>query len=1020
MTSIGRGTPGPQPLPTQSTTACSERVDLSIPRYSHDTTLEPFPELRYVNYVAHAAPAPDNMRQQLSLQLPFKLSSDKSMIRNGSIDLRYDLVKHDPLSGQVHYVVGRPHYPSRARVGFCDTVSYSDSRIIIAPVAAALASEVVDKNVASAITAIKALFPMVNANEFVSLAGRATIRQLAGSTFCVDRFVWRLATIYVSALWVAANNETLTSGQTAYAPFTWVNTITTYSGILEGWQHGNNPVCVQYSGYADLIAPLLAVIKLACCNDPQYRTTNNFSLPSIAHNWPAISNVHTYYSGPQLLGTPILGDILPSTVWEAAELWCGQHGVMQLFTDMVQTVAVLWCSTSSSLSPIYQADRLGIAMPVADHGSTILLPIGQSYVTWRDEFKSCPSPVAHELFVGGCVTGVLIGLGVRTWAYKTGIPYANLVHHSTCDVNLAYEEFKLRGGYVGAMVQAQAQLRNVGCTGTLGRILLQLQPAFTGIADCVAWWGRSNVAYQWEEVANLVSSIPMCCALAGVVKPLRSRNPIPVGPWCYVRSIAPGYTVEQALHGVSYVEGMRLGLYVKDAISCSSRVLPVYSVMNYRQVPTDWQFIERFSRDYCSVEMVFKSTMPSSSVKLHEGPVGSIGWKWYVSRKLLANNPLVWNVLDDDMPDTGCLTTVDHGSSPMTEHQVIQPPHGTDATKVATEPGMKVKVSSKTYDPSVEHQFDVAIRLMRDAGLSTDWLENCRKGYTRLEQGVSPWVARSEEGWMRAAYDGFEAMDPMEALLAIPNGQRPAAATALASIYRVAAAVAHSPTAAKNWIMEGIRMSNRAGALKKCSAMTKVELEDYSSRQLVAKKKHVISNMSLARALAMGLSAMDVLDGEINYGGLHPDSELLSPVTEAANTAMDEVEAMVKISYDSDEIDAAMVTDILGYTPAWAEPKISSDLGDAGVPTGDAASSVIAAEVDAFVVDKANCSVSATATDCKNVDSKQDFGAASSSDSCMQQPTLAATTGPPSHGSSAQEDGPSAASHKCLGVDFIP
>jgi hypothetical protein len=364
--------------------AFNQCLDVAIPRFSYSRTLDEFPCTRSFDY---SNPVEQNTKKEIhdfSLQLPVELSEARARVSHGCVDLRYDLVRHDPLRGEEVQQVGRRFVPAQPTVYYSALTGASRYKLTLAPLAAPLAAGVVDKNVAAAAGLIKILFPVQGPNEALSVDARATVRSSAGADFSPERFVWRLAVLWLAAAWAEINGEQLTTGTADTPPITCIKSVTEYSAILASWDNSSSPIAFHFEGIAEELTPLLSIIATATAPNPRLRTTGGLALPTIAHHFPELGNAGIYYVGPTT-GARMPGDISSAAVWSAAELYCGQHGCMGLFTNYLNVASALWTGPAGGRDSIFLAEKLNIPLPMMRTGPTILIPVSTAYVTWREE-----------------------------------------------------------------------------------------------------------------------------------------------------------------------------------------------------------------------------------------------------------------------------------------------------------------------------------------------------------------------------------------------------------------------------------------------------------------------------------------------------------------------------------------------------------------------------------------------------------------------------------------------------------
>lgn len=934
-------------------------LDVAIPRFSTQTVLDEFPVPAVDDYSGPAKIAHDNIASELSLQLPFTITGARNRVGDGHIDMRYDLIRHDPARGEEKKTIGRKYVPAQGQLAFRTAPAHTLYKIVLAPVAAALASEVVDKNVATAASLIKILFPDTTPQDNINMNARATIRSLADAQFAPHRFCWRLASLYLAAGWASVNDSELISNQRDLAPLTYINSVHTYDGVLAAWDTATQPIVVRHEGMADMVAPLIGILRLAASREPLLRTTNRLQLPTVAQAWPAIGAAQVYYTGPRLSTDVMHGTIDPSTVWEAAVLWCGQHGTFQLFSAYVATLSTLWTGPVSKHAPILQSERFSLSLPVSQLQPTILTPISQSYVTWRSESTTQEPPQLHQLFLSGAARALATGLAVRTYGYKAGMPYVGVIARADTERDFIYREFQKRGDAVPAMFHAQNTLRSIGCTGTLGGVLLSLCPEFKDQGHLLGWWRQQRSAFQWEELANLTNSVPRCCALLGVVRPLHTVSIPIVDVWYGPDVLVNARTVEEALQGLCYLPDLELAWQLTDARSGTVSTHHVTRVTNYRGAYSDWQFAPRYSKEYAKIEMVFKVTATRSALLAHTGPMGPIKWSWYVARPVVEEElvfvspptisvherPQVHEDIDYDIGASTPSTSASGASTP-TAASSYQSDDDDGARTVRTHEaapgGERPQSSQKNVVPqSIRIKADLVHRRLKDAGQSVQWLEQLMLGLERQYETGDAWDARDREGRMRGAWDEVEQMDPTSVLLAVPNGARSNTALLMSQLYRAAAANAHSVSTARGWVAEAIRMGNRATALKHCSAISAAELKDWAGPSRV-KQSPGLSDKNIKMALAAGVSPADLLV-KPKFTTDRSDAMMSDEAAwQAAKTGAQAVEEqttrefdeLIRASYENGEINGDAVVTIMAYHPVWL-PSEAVVSGSNSNPAGD-------------------------------------------------------------------------------------
>lgn len=914
-----------------STFTLDDQLDVAIPRFSHQTVLDEFPVPAVDDYSGPASISHDNIQSDLSLQLPFQVAAARSRVVDGVIDMRYELKRHDALRGERSTTVGRKFVPAQGAVCFRTSPAFVKYKTVLTPVSAALAADVVDKNVATAATLIKILFPDTTPQDNINMNARAVIRNLADQTFSPHRYVWRLASLYVAAAWAEVSGCAISSNQRDLAPFTYINSVSAFDGVLASWDSAMQPIAIRYEGMADMVSPLITILRLAASAAPLLQTTSDLALPTVATAWPAMGATTVYYTGPRLANETVLGNIDSATVWEAALLWCGQHGTFQLFNTYIATISALWSGPVAKHAPILQSERFSLSLPVSYLQPTILTPISQAYVTWRSESVLQEQPDKHTMFLTGAARSLAIGLAVRTYGYRAGMPYVEVIARASTERDFIFSAFRKVGDSTAAMFHAQATLRGIGCTGTLGGVLLSMSPEFPHVHGMQAWWSAHRTAFQWEELANLTNSVPRCCALLGVVRPLHAVKPPMVNVWYGPDLLVGARCVEEALQGMCYVPQLELAWQLSDARSGTTTTHPVRRVKNYRDSFSDWQFAAPYAKDFARIEMTFRVTSTEGALLVHSGPMGQVPWKWYVSRPVVAedlhfsgaplasnsggNQPLVEPVEDDIPPSV----YIPPGANPPLAPEVEGDGTVHEAAPGATQPG-DMRVTEVPL--SIVAKADKLRTTLKDCGQSAAWVDQLLLGLGRQYETTCAWNERDCEGRMRGAWDEVEQLDPLVTLRAIPNGARANSALLMSQLFAAAAPCAHSLSGARGWVGESIRMGNRARALRVCSALTKVELEDWTSTGRV-KKTPGLSDHNIALGLAAGVPASDlVLHPPLQgHSKLVPDEEAWQQLNTGAQaveqSTCNEFENLIKLEYDRGAVAPGMVEELLGYVPLW-------------------------------------------------------------------------------------------------------
>jgi len=472
--------------------------------------------------------------------------------------------------------------------------------------------------------------------------------------------------------------------------------------------------------------------------------------------------------------------------------------------------------------------------------------------------------------------------------------------------------------------------------------------------------------------------------------------------------------VEEALQGLCYVPNLELAWQLTDARTGTVTTHTAKRVVNYRGSFSDWQFAPRYAKDFAKIEMTFRVNSTAGALLAHTGPMGSVPWKWYVTRPA-AEEEMVYSVppllAAQFTPEPAHVPPP--GADPPEPDDTEYPtdpmfPEGR-AHEAAPGPSAPGDGRSVTIPLAITAKAEKVAAILHDAGQSSQWISQLLLGLERQYETGGPWTERDREGRMRGAWDEVEQMEPLDVLRAIPNGARANAALLMSQLFRAAAPVAHSLTASRGWIAESIRMGNRARALQVCSALTKVELEDWTTKSRVKASGAGISDSNLAQGLAAGVpaDALVLVPPIKGKGKLVPDEEAWSVLKTGAQqveeSTTNEFEALLKMAYTSGEADGSSVIDMLGYTPPWLTPKaLGHDTNPADVtgpvPPDPALAPVVAAtEADSHVEMDGRLIADVKAEYGVGALEGEDFGATSLTTTMLQPmpPSTTATALPP-------------------------
>lgn len=326
------------------------------------------------------------VHKPLSLRLPEDSHHLSGRVHRSHIDIRFNThserttpVEQFSDSSEDNCPLDRRYFPSHASIEFEDGKAESQYNLKLSALAQPLAQKAgvpLTPEVVRASRDINVHFSNPSASEMLGSDSRRIVSRLSRTPFSPHRFVWRLASIYLTAVWAAIHKDGLRASHDLPEIFS-INSISSFSGSL-GHAYASKvtqPIVFDSDEPASDTRKLLPIIALAASQDPKFRTSKRLELPSVSRQWPKLPPTCIYFIG-QLETIPLFPSVItPSLALKAAALWCRKHGCEGLLEDYIDAISIFWTSNDPSKTPIFEADELCISLPPLNTQSTILLPI---------------------------------------------------------------------------------------------------------------------------------------------------------------------------------------------------------------------------------------------------------------------------------------------------------------------------------------------------------------------------------------------------------------------------------------------------------------------------------------------------------------------------------------------------------------------------------------------------------------------------------------------------------------------
>ncbi|QLJ83489.1 capsid protein [Parry's Creek toti-like virus 1] len=559
----------------------------------------------------------------------FDLSSARARMSFGSLDLTSSLLGYHPQLPMQKIDIGRRWKVGVQELRFVTPlgVPRRDS-ITLAPVAGPLASEVVDKNVVQAMTLTRALFSEGAGNEAFTVSGRAAIPQLYAHGFNTERYCWRLASMYVTALWADMHNEPLSSLSSDLPAVRTVSTVTAFSGFLG--TNTSQVVCLRYEGFADDVAAALPILALAAAAEPNWQC--GVALPAVARTWPAMGATVVLYVGAQMSAAANVGAVTPQRVWDAAAMWASQHGVLGLLMSMIDDIGMLWLAPDRHGAVLYPAGGLEVPLAPSDMTGCALVPLSHQYVTSVGNTAPPYVDDAHRFFMDGALASMAWQLGYQHWMCCNGLPVMGVLPGTDGLVARLAAELRTRGSIVPSAQAASAIAQQLGMRGTPGLPIMGARGR---------WFNERGVAYhkeqvglwlEWEELAPFTSTLHRTTHLSFLVEPMSASTLPRTNVWYEPTAVVGTGDALTAAVSMIVGAGAVLGVAAYDSVAGSVVTAPAPTHLTYRGRVSSWSLFDRHEDGRCTYALAVKFPDCDSALLAQHCTAAAAGVKWYVAR----------------------------------------------------------------------------------------------------------------------------------------------------------------------------------------------------------------------------------------------------------------------------------------------------------------------------------------------------------------------------------------------------
>lgn len=661
-----------------------QSIDTLLPKFSGQLALLKLPKVKYDAYEnAEYEFDPAQTTHPCSLRMAKRMSYPEGRLGVGGLDMRWMLAVTDRVNGARQVTLGRRYVVSNAHIAWesLRLKSETEGKMVPAPTIAALASDVVPKDVHSSLQALKAHFTdaVGQQDQLLGAGFRANLRKLLVGEYEVSAVLYRLAALYLACSWAELNRQEFRSHipQGELAEF--ANLTTTAQFVQAADQvvpGGVMPVVLHTNGEYIDTTEALGVLRFALTARWQHNCEN--LMPGCVTSLPPVPGVRVYNSSHLAQNPPVPGLITSHVVWDTACTYALQHNVLSQFQGMVSTAATLWFSPAADLVPVCHSRGATMVMRPLSSASTLLLPITLNPTSWLGTTGLPPPPDQLTLFVDHCATSMVLGCCYRAVGMLHSLPTAVYMARAKTELGEMLKAMSRFGAsHAKAMLQASKLMHRFGGEGAIGYVLASLSPRFRSNEQVLEWWGQHATAYQWEEVMPVVDELPDNSGLAGLFDPLLTKGVATLGRWYAVEtSIADRCSTPHAMQRLTAERGVEVAVALTGALDGSRSLYHYDMPLGYRGLFSDWLFFKPFSRQAAAAEMVFRVTSMDSALTLSHGPIGHDTREFYIgaSAEVLGlAGDLQPDQLDFDLgPRPGGLTGPRPGA-PLTGGNIVPP-----------------------------------------------------------------------------------------------------------------------------------------------------------------------------------------------------------------------------------------------------------------------------------------------------------------------------------------------------------
>lgn len=790
------------------------------------------------------------------------------------VDLRYVIAGFSAHHQQLTYAGGRLLRVASFEIDWLGVERPSKRQLVLAPLTAPLAAEVLDKNVVTAASHLKALFPNAPPGDAFAMEARGALNYALRRGFNADRFLWRLAMLYTAALWADQLEMPLTANGSDLPAPTGIQTAQTFSLLLAN--NNANVVAIRHEGVDAELAEALSILCLAA--SPSMSLSTDVPLPSVLTQPPPLGEVLVAYLGGNLRTVPNVGALTATRVWAVAAMWAAQHGLLSDLHDMVTQVASLLYSTKEA--PIVMDPHVSMRLAAADMVGCILTPLTQSYVAATSAELSEPFQQPKKMLVRLAAASHALSIGYTQWVSEFGVAAMQLPG-ATKLLQAWGQENSVNQRYHPGILNAQGIAKAFGLVGDVGEVIASLRPSHAASNRVTQWFSRAKHLPRRDDSLPWSGKLYYGGHLHWRLHPYKPVRQPYAGVWYAPGDIEQRVGPTQLLLGIdnALTDGVEFGLQAYSPLEGSAAIKKQrFTTLDDGRL-SEWHLFDAWEHKAVEYRVVLRIKDSFSVVQLEATAELMDAYNWYWGdvhdvRPEIGTGPLITPPLGDWgaaalLGGSGQGRTGGFGGGPPSSRSPSPPPSspsgseppsprshsvedysadvggleitatdgtpgvGTVFNPISDPPPLPESVAEKAKDaPSITGftpsptQLAMLFEATGENPQVGDLLDAVRKCIQNTAAGTTNAADFGGENAATRAHDALMKLGVYDTLKAVKPTNRTGVAAALSSVCKAMITRAHSKEAVKKWADQSVRWANAAQALRRCSALTAEEVAE--------------------------------------------------------------------------------------------------------------------------------------------------------------------------------------------------